>query len=337
MQRHRWAPRALAILLACGGCAEDQQSTRDSGAIDRAVADRATAETSPDLHHDLPRDAPTESRPGDSGAVDSKVPDSKIPDSQQPDLPRDITVKTDSCVPGCHWDCFGGRTCHKGSHYLIAFSPFPCCKFSDPWPYPGPVCSNGTVIHACKSKACAAASDKRYASCFQGKVFNAYFFKTGTPSAMSHILDLECAGSGPRKVGDPCKVAADCRPAPASAPALKCDATSGKCVAAARPAAPATFGNSCGLLPGDVKITYAAGQLVKGKACSHCFAVKLSGSSSCVKQACTTPCKFDEDCPSGTVCLCSKSIWGADIAPQFCAAATSRTSDAGRTAGLKCP
>jgi len=56
--------------------------------------------------------------------------------------------------------------------------------------------------------------------------------------------------------------------------------------------------------------------------------------AACVRQQCTMPCKFDEDCPSGHVCLCANS--SEDRLLQFCARAKDRTTIKGRTAGLSC-
>ena len=53
------------------------------------------------------------------------------------------------------------------------------------------------------------------------------------------------------------------------------------------------------------------------------------------RQARTTRCQFDEDCPEGTVCLCPYAR--DDIPGQFCAAATDRETAEGRSAGLVCP
>ena len=298
----------------------------------------------------------------DAARPDAALPDAQRPDAQRPDAPGldardeglsgkeaavvdlpppeasaalDITAKSDKCVPGCHWDCFGGAACKAGKVYQIAYGAHPCCTFSDPWPYPGPVCSAGSPVHGCSASSCAQV-DKRYASCMFGYNFNKYVYSGGK---VGHLLRLHCPGvAAGRAAGDPCSSSQDCRPVKAGGPArLVCDGATSKCIAQGRPAAPAGYGASCGLAAATYPYKLSkTDQVLKGATCSHCHAV-WDPAQGCVRQACTTPCQYDEDCPKGSVCLCPPGQWGQGLPYQFCAEATGRSTVSGRTAGLKCP
>ncbi len=221
------------------------------------------------------------------------------------------------CVPGCHWDCFGGSTCVNGTAWVNGYAPRSCCTFSDPWPGPGPVCSLQPV--GCPDGVCHLP-DPRYAACLR---------LLGTPSepcpaGSCEQIRLYCS-DGPAQAGDPCTDDRDCRPAAEGAPRLRCGGE-GTCVEEARPEAPEGYGANCGLAAGDV--FGPDERVVRAPACPLCQVLPTEG---CLRQACTIECTYDEDCPSGSVCLCS-SFGGAAIS--YCAEATDRTTPEGRAAGL---
>lgn len=253
----------------------------------------------------------------------------------------DLRTDTDpnACRPGCHWDCFGGHLCDGGKIYQVIYAPVDCCNDNDPWPMPGPVCTEGVVVTTCASgHGCTSKwpLDARYQSCIQqgrmGLVAGA---------ATNELLGLLCDGSAPKLVGASCASDADCRPADVSVSgALTCDATSQQCVETSRPAAPADYQASCGITPAS-SFSSASEALLPAPASTTaplCHAIGDS-SGSCTRQARTYACSFDEDCPAGSICLCGSFTAGPDQGKgvTFCAAATDRTTVAGRTAGLVCP
>jgi len=266
----------------------------------------------------------------DAGTPDAAAPDAAAPDAAAPDLPP--AVKKDGCHPGCHWDCFGGVACGAGKVYSLGYGPAPCCRYGDPWPYGGPVCSAGSPVYLCTSKKCAAKVDPRYARCLN------LAGNTGKRTWMpKHLLPLMCAEAAARKVGHPCTSDGDCRPvAQGVAPRLVCH--KGVCIQAGRSdCAPITFAQHCGVEVDDLRMIGGlpdpSDQVLAGKTCKYCHAA-WDSKAGCVRQRCTMPCKFDEDCPTGYACLCATSI--LDALPQFCARVTDRVDTPGRTAWLGC-
>jgi hypothetical protein len=128
-------------------------------------------------------------------------------------------------------------------------------------------------------------------------------------------------------VGDACQDDLDCRPAAEGVARLRCEQD--KCVDDARPAPPAEYGQSCGL-PDDYLGTFVGEGAIETTAasCSTCQ-IQRSEDGACLRQACSVRCTYDEDCPAGSICLCSELGVGS-----YCAAATDRTTPEGRAAGL---
>lgn len=231
------------------------------------------------------------------------------------------------CEDGCHWDCSGGFQCWTDGHvWRIGAGAYPCCHAGDPWPYDGPTCSAGdryTCMAGCGTSMWSV--DERYAYCFQWPPLQS--LSQPGPS----VLRLLCSEGQPHSAGDPCTADDECRPAAASvAGGLSCDTASGHCVDRVRPPAPSDFGASCGLAPADVPYD-SYDHVVPGKTCSDCY---VFNNGTCLEQACTMPCEYDEDCPDGAVCLCGTTGNGAFA--QFCANATDRTGP-GRRSWLSCP
>ncbi len=302
MDRRRWLV-GLGLLLALG-CADGG----DNDAADQGPVPDAPGKDAPG------KDAPGADGPGTADSAPDKVPT------------VDRFVKLDQCYAGCHWDCnFSGIGCQGGKVYALGGGAVKCCTHSHPYPHPGPMCSTGYVLRTCASGACAKP-DKRYHSPLvsSGPVSKTIY---------AHQIWLYCPASQSIKVGTSCGSDTDCRPAPVGTTRLVCDQASSKCALAARPAAPAGYGAGCGLSPAGFSYKPSSrDRLVKGATCSLCHAV-LEPGQSCVRQACTTTCKYDEDCPAASVCLYG---WGTGFG--VCAAGvTDRTTYAGRSAGLSCP
>lgn len=279
-----------------------------------------------------------DNKPVTDGAPDTTA---SLPDQQAaPDLLDMALPPPDVCMPGCHWDCFfSGRGCSGGKVWSYGRGAVPCCKPSDPWTKgPGPACSMGNALYTCKDSRCQKL-DARYEHCINPK--------KGYPMAMPadskyhpHLFALFCPADAPlAKAGDACKTDAACRPMHASVKGrLTCDKAAGKCKEVARPAAPANLGKTCGLKDdGTLKnrtADYGYTDPNTGVVCHW----RWDSKNSCLAQGVTTTCRYDEDCPKGMVCVCvvgnnQPLVAGAY---QVCAAATSRDTVAGRTAGLKC-
>jgi len=246
-------------------------------------------------------------------------------DAAGPDVasPADAAGPDAACTPGCHWDCFGGSECVDGVAWVNAFAPRDCCTTSDPWPGLGPVCS--LSAHGCEGHTCGAP-DPRYDACLA---------RLGTaaepcPGADCELVRLYCPEGAAQSAGAPCSADADCRPASEGVARLRCDtAATHTCVVDARPVAPEGFGASCGLALADVP--WLQGEAVVASAGAGCALCQVARGDGCLRQACTTSCTFDEDCPAGTVCLCG--AFGSPVTG-YCAAATDRDTVEGRAAGL---
>jgi hypothetical protein len=235
----------------------------------------------------------------------------------------DAASEVDTCDPYCHWDCFGGTQCIDGRAWVNGTAPRACCHRGDPWPGPGPRC--GASSHPCAGGSCVVP-DRRYASCLQ---------RIGTPTAPCTGFDdcehlrLYCPEGTAKSPGAPCDSDAECRPAANGASRLRCDLAlvPPTCVEEPRPAAPSDYGASCGLTAESVSWINVETVVSLGS-CPLCQVMRTE---TCLRQACTQSCTFDEDCPSGSVCLCGG--WGSPVIG-YCAAATDRETDEGRAAGL---
>ncbi len=221
------------------------------------------------------------------------------------------------CDPNCHWDCFGGVSCQEGGLHLMGFGPRPCCRYSDPWPGPGPVCSVQKLFEC--DGDCAAAWDPRYEECFAG-VRNSEAGLRG----LDHLFPTFCE-SGLKLAGDPCEEDEDCRPS-ADETRLACDLDSLTCVEEPRPEAPSSYGGDCGLGP-EYAVDDVWDTVVAGNSCEWCHAI-YDTEQGCVRQACTMRCKLDEDCPEGSVCVCVDATGGYGLPSQFCVQAETRNWEA---------
>ena len=229
---------------------------------------------------------------------------------------------SDGCVPGCHWDCFGGTQCEQGTAWVNGFAPRECCQFSDPWPGPGPECA-ASAYH-CQGGDTCVEPDPRYQACLR-------VLGTSTEpcfAADCEPLRLYCPEGAVKQPGAPCSSDGDCRPAAEGVARLRCDGASTTCVLDTRPLPPAGYGASCGLEPGDVPWLNGEALVAQGS-CALCQVLRIG--DGCLRQGCTQSCVFDEDCPAGSVCLCGTS-GGPSLG--YCAAASDRESPAGRGAGL---
>ncbi|MCK5800733.1 MAG: hypothetical protein KAI47_26280 [Deltaproteobacteria bacterium] len=270
--------------------------------------------------------------PNDNSAPDGTLNDGTPNDNSAPDGAQGD--ESTPCDPTCHWDCFGGYLCHAGKIYELLFWPAPCCHMSDPWPTPDPVCSKGAARVLCPAGASCRASlkdvDERYRACLTRTRFQGYV----PGPAADGLLKLFCEGTEPKTIGSPCVSEDDCRPAAVTvAGALRCDMQRKQCVEKPRPPAPLDYGKGCGLLPAtffNIGEAILQVSLPTGKKIL-CHAIKDSAQG-CVRQGRTYPCSFDEDCPTGSICLCGNNTAGMT----YCATATDRTTTAGRTAGLIC-
>jgi hypothetical protein len=293
----------IATLLLCASCANDATTTPDGGFRDGAPQ----------------RDAPV----GDSKPTDM------VSDNDRRDASHD--QQADQCVFGCHWDCFGGHTCENGEIWTLLTWAAPCCNYDDPWPMSGPVCGDLLVTSCPAGETCITGSvDARYKDCVYQASYGNKDYLPGP--ATTEFLRLLCSGSQPKKAGDSCTSDSDCRPAAASVTsALACDTASKQCALAPRPSAPAGYMQPC-VPSGQTPFSELVYELPSKELC---HATGPASAGGCVKQGLTLPCVFDEDCPTGSICLCGKRAQGGRL--RFCAAATDRTTPAGRTAGLSCP
>lgn len=195
--------------------------------------------------------------------------------------------------------CPGGQWCVGGVASNLSTLHLPC-----PAPgSPSQTCLVGTP-YMCTSRRCAepAERDRRY---------DEPFCSQNGPLPPSR-LRLLCAEGRPHRMGDNCKTDDECRPAAAGIQALRCDASTLRCVLASRPAAPRGYGEPCGRRPSG------------GAACPVCLSA--TDDSGCLREACSMPCWYDDDCPDGSICLCD----------QICAEAKERRPDLRRLPWLKC-
>lgn len=238
------------------------------------------------------------------------------------DVAPDIRSDSDECLPGCHYDCFGGVGCIKGSVWIYGQGAIPCCRPGDPIPGDdspaGPCAESDKPVHVCANRAgCARPADPRYERCAQ---------KSAMVMPGSEIYyRVHCAGSSHR-AGDSCQSDADCRPSATEA-RLRCELSKARCVETPRPKAPDGYGESCGLSSRSEEVVWVFPNARRELRFCH---VAQDFSVGCVRQGMTMPCLLDEDCPAGSICLC-------DTYPvPVCARATDRETLAGRTAGLRC-
>jgi len=270
---------------------------------------------------------------GGAAASPSDAGTDATPDTPSPE--RDAPTH-DGCDEYCHWDCFGGVQCTAGKVWLLGNGPAPCCRYGDPWPYGGIVCSTGEPI-ACEGGSCIVP-DARYTDCLNayGRKADTCSVSEGTVGTACELPRLYCPQGAPKHPGDACASDADCRPAAEGVSRLNCDVGgTATCVEEPRPDAPASYGTSCGFAndafdPYTGATEKVVGGPNGGDDCALCQVAWNAGG--CLRQGCTMTCVFDEDCPEGSVCLCD------DAGGRYCAAATDRTTPEGRSAGLApCP
>jgi hypothetical protein len=258
---------------------------------------------------------------GDAADAGIDLVDAPFPFDRQRDS------SDDACVEGCHWDCFGGSLCEDGEVYVVGYGAVYCCGLADPWPYGGPACSITPAWTQCTEPKCAVP-DPRYGACLMDIQWDDL-----TAQLAGHLLRLYCEENGARAPGDPCTLDADCRPvAEGTTARLRCDSVTSTCVGDERPPTPATFGQPCGLDASEYER-----ELTAGVTCELCHTY-WDSTASCLAQACTMPCQFDEDCPGGAVCVCGRWPLWSDAPPyyQFCAVTTDRFTAAGRAQALSC-
>ncbi len=198
------------------------------------------------------------------------------------------------CDPDCHVDCFGGVFCEAGELWVNAFGAKPCCSWDD---------SDFSLdcrfdeITSCDNGCLENVSENpRYMhvmqECFEG-------IREPNVHELAHLYPYFCEASL-KLAGMTCYHDEHCRPS-ADENRLVCDLVVSKCVIAFRPVAPIGFGEHCGLendRPGSYEDI-----VVSGVTCEWCH-VLYDGKNECLRQACTIPCKLDEDCPEGSHCLC---------------------------------
>ncbi len=256
-------------------------------------------------------------RPVVDGTVDASV------DGMASDAGSDARETSSSdCVPGCHWDCFGGTSCSGGTLLTLANAPRPCCRPED-----------FDLLSACvvRRSECAAPScnpDTRYRTCLDSTARAVVSPIPGfDPLADQRNRRLLCGEGAPRSPGDACHADEDCRPiAEGAGAALRCDTSTMRCALTARPAAPDLYGQHCG-------VTSGADGVAPGATCAWC--VISSASSGCLAQACTMPCDYDEDCPEGSMCLCASRPWGGRSQLGVCMRTSTRAYSAS-LAWLRC-
>jgi hypothetical protein len=228
--------------------------------------------------------------------------------------------------PHCHTDCFGGYACYGDEVHIFAYAPKPC---DIPDEYPDMPCSYGP--HYFCERNCGPGPDHRYAYCLDDAYLGVF------ADDRDSLLRLLCEEGAPKHFADRCFSDDDCRPvAEGEAPRLYCNLNVYACVPTTRPATPLGFGGDCGITTADLAYPQhpIEDSLYYRGTCELCH-LRYDPLEGCVRQACTMPCHYDEDCPEGTVCLCV--VRGGEYRERFCAGATARTTVAGRTAWLTCP
>jgi len=241
------------------------------------------------------------------------------------DVNADVDAPTDAgdCVPNCHWDCFGGVSCSQGKVWKVGYGAVPCCNYDDPWPFDGPECSAGELF-SCPGEECQTSpTDTRYEGCFEYS-----FTENNDLNLLSHFFPAFCE-EGFKNTGTTCENDDDCRPS-ADANKLRCNFNTNLCEIMDRPNPTVGYGGNCGLS----EDTIVNKEIIKGETCEWCH-VYESTDPACLKQACTMTCKFDEDCPEGSVCLCLGSL-DSQQPFQFCVQTVERTEEA-RREWLNCP
>jgi hypothetical protein len=240
------------------------------------------------------------------------------------DAPAEAAPPIDAdCHQDCFWDCFGGSQCANGKIYQFIVGPGECCHYSD-WPGPEKACTG--IGYPCASGTCATP-DPRYQQCLAliGR-------RSDFTYRDAERWELWCTDGAPKMPGAPCADDGDCRPAADGIGRLRCDAGTHTCVAEARPAPPADYGASCGLGANDVS-RLGEGVVWQAPNCALCQVMRSD--DGCLRQGCTMACTYDEDCPTGSICLCAAA---GSLVSSYCAAATDRDTAAGRAAGLPaCP
>lgn len=195
--------------------------------------------------------------------------------------------------PSCHYDCFGSPrwTCEGGTVSWLRNAPVPCAYLSM-LPADRPVCTIDTW--ACEGTASCAGSTP-----YQACVANLDGVSNREASARL-VRRALCASGALKEPGAACASDEDCRPADVDgAHRLHCNGATGRCTLAPRPPAP-SLREPCGppIAPGSLAVALE----VESALCMRCLALPGAG---CVASVCTTPCDFDDDCPTGWSCACA--------------------------------
>jgi len=238
----------------------------------------------------------------------------------------EVQEEQEGCVPGCHWDCFGGIVCSSGKVYQLGYGPRPCCRSSDPWPGDGPICSS-IVLYECEG-FCVYTDERLDLCMYVGNSFMPprYF------EFPSEFLKVFCEEGRPHAPGDSCENDDDCRPAAHGEGRLRCDSESGRCIVADPVLPPEGFGGNCGLSGDDPSLRYAVVKFAPN--CEICHVG--NNLEICLEQGCTMNCAFDEDCPEGYVCVCETDQYRMEM-HRICAITEDTTTPEGRASGLTCP
>ena len=103
-----------------------------------------------------------------------------------------------------------------------------------------------------------------------------------------------------KNVGDPCGTRRDCLPTRFGT-YLACDSTTHECVETDPPIVP-DYLTQCGVNDSDVKFPYAQyWGFVPSDTCDSSLCL-VAAELGCIRQGCTIPCEFPQDCPAGSNC-----------------------------------
>jgi hypothetical protein len=179
---------------------------------------------------------------------------------------------------------------------------------------------------SCASGTCVTVNDTRYGHCLKVGEYRGRFLE------MDHLLRLHCSKDFHRKEGGLCSGNKDCVPSTAG-PNYTLTCSSGTCRKVPRTAPPADYRKSCGLTRADLKSWLDRDEAVPGKTCGLCH-IYYDFKQDCLKQGCTVTCKYDDDCPAGSACLCVP--YNGKVLLQVCTPVSRRETHQDRTADLTC-
>ena len=133
---------------------------------------------------------------------------------------------------------------------------------------------------------------------------NAYECERGCRTDGGSAFDLPprfaCEEWRNKNVGDPCTTRRDCLPATFGT-YLACDPETQACAQTDPPAVP-DYLTQCGVTNHDVKFPfYPLAGFVPSDACDGNLCV-IATEQDCIRQGCTIPCEFPQDCPRGATC-----------------------------------